>query len=214
MASVVRFILWTALALGIVGGLLRLTIFREWRVPTNDPVLEASLMPTLRAGDLVLLYRLNEPVFGDLVLCPEPEAPGRVVVGRIVAEQGDKVVITNGDARVNGKGFSLERVCDPKEFVTPHPDDGSEVVQRCVWEHLSTNLHMTGLTSGHQPPRAQREVLVPPGHVFLLSDNRLFPYDSRDYGPVEVSTCKERPMFRVVSGKGWMDSEGRFTFVQ
>jgi signal peptidase I len=214
MSALLRFSLWTVLILGVIIGLLRFTIMREWRVPTNDPVLEASIMPTLRGGDLVLLFHLNEPVFGDLVLCPEPEAPGRVVVGRIIGEAGDRVVLKDGDPTVNGKRFRFERVCNPKEFTTPHPDDGSEILQGCMMEDLANNVHMTGTMGGHLPPRDYREVLVPPGHVFLISDNRLFPYDSRDYGPVERATCKERPMFRLVSRKGWMDSDARFMFLQ
>jgi signal peptidase I len=214
MRTLVRFLLWTLLILGLLGGILRLTVLRAWRVPTNDPVLEASLRPTMSGGDLILLWRLTEPVFGDLVMCPEPEAPGRVVVGRIVGEAGDTVKLESGGVQVNGKPFANERRCDPNEFITIDPDDGSEVTQYCDWEVVANTVHMRGTTEGHKPPRDYSDVDVPPGHVYLLSDNRLFPYDSRDYGPVPRETCRETVVARLWSKEGWVDKEARFTVLR
>jgi signal peptidase I len=214
MRTLLRFLLWTMLILGLLGGLLRLTILRAWRVPNNDPVLEASLRPTMRGGDLVLLWRLTQPTFGDLVMCPEPEAPGRVVVGRIVGEAGDTVKIESGEPTINGEPFKNERMCDPRDFVTIDPDDGTEVTQQCDWEVIANRVHMRGTIGGHKPPRNYSEVDVPPGHVYLLSDNRLFPYDSRDYGPVPREGCKETAVFRLWSKDGWVDKDARFTLIR
>ncbi len=214
MRTLVRFLLWTLLVVGLLGGLLRLTILRPWRVPANDPVLEASLRPTMNGGDLVLLWRLTQPTFGDLVMCPEPEAPGRVVVGRIVGEAGDKVRLESGVASINDLAFKNERLCDPPTFITLDPNDGSEVTQQCDWEVIANKLHMRGTIAGHKPPRDYRDVDVPPGHVYLLSDNRLFPYDSRDYGPVPRETCRETVVFRLWSKDGWGDKDARFTLLQ
>jgi hypothetical protein len=55
---------------------------------------------------------------------------------------------------------------------------------------------------------------VPPGHVYLVSDNRLFPYDSRDFGPVEARSCKETVFFRLVGRGGFFDAKTRFTYVR
>jgi type IV secretory pathway protease TraF len=55
---------------------------------------------------------------------------------------------------------------------------------------------------------------VEPGFFFLLSDNRDMPYDSRNYGNVDKDTCKETPVFRLVSAAGMSDVESRFTFIQ
>ncbi len=214
MRTLLRLLLWTLIVFGVIAGLLRLTVLRAWRVPVNDPVLEASLRPTMSGGDLILLWRLTKPTVGDLVLCPEPEAPGRVVVGRIIGEPGDRVRIESGVPTVNGKPFKSERVCDPNRFATEDPDNGIEVDQQCDWEVIGSTLHKVGLALGHKPPRDYSEADVPPGHVYLLSDNRLFPYDSRDYGPVPREGCRETVFFRLVGKKGWGDTESRFTFLQ
>lgn len=215
MAALLRFLLWTALVLGALGLFLHLTVLRVWRVPVNDPVLQASLAPTLQPGDLVLLWRLTEPTFGDLVLCPEPDYPERVVIGRVFAEGGDSIEFVKGAPKVNGKDFKPERQCSPTHFTVVHPDDESkEVKQNCYWEAMANRVHMTGDVAGHGARRDWEKVDVPPGQLFLVSDNRLFPYDSRDYGPVVRDTCRETVVFRLVSRLGWGDRDARLTVIQ
>jgi signal peptidase I len=215
MAAILRFLLWTVLVLGAIGLFLHLTVLRVWRVPMNDPVLQASLAPTLQPGDLVLLWRLTEPTFGDLVLCPEPDYPERVVVGRVFAEGGDSIEFDKGAPKVNGEGFKAERQCSPTQFAVIHPDDESkEVRQSCYWEAMANRLHMAGSTAGFGSARDWQKVNVPPGQLYLVSDNRLFPYDSRDYGPVVRDTCRETVVFRLVSRQGWGDREARLTVIQ
>ena len=99
--KLLRFLFWVALVLGILIAFLRLTAIRWWRVPSNDPYLTASISPSLRGGDLILLWRLTKPAFSDLVLCPEPKQPGRVVIGRIAGVGRDELEITGADIKVN-----------------------------------------------------------------------------------------------------------------
>ena len=54
---------------GIFIGLARLTVLRWWRVPNNDPYLTASISPSVRGGDLILLWRLTKH---DLVPVRDP----------------------------------------------------------------------------------------------------------------------------------------------
>jgi signal peptidase I len=210
--KLVRFLLWTAVIVGGVIGLARLVAIRWWRVPSDDPVLEASIAPTLRGGDLVVLWRATAPRFGELVLCPEPDATDRVVIGRIAGEDGDKVLVVESNVTVNGKQAGTERACDAFEVVDPNT--GAEVKQRCEVESFEGRAHMRGSTAGQRlaPPPQEREVAT--GHVFLLSDNRQYPYDSRDFGTAERSTCREAVVFRLVSKDGYFDQKNRFTFIQ
>jgi signal peptidase I len=208
-----RFLFWTAVVVGGVIGLARLVAIRWWRIPEDDPVLEASLAPTLRGGDLVLLWRATSPRYGDLVLCPEPDAPQRVVIARVLGEQGDSVAIRDSQVSVNGKPSQTEHACD--KFEVTDPNAGSEVEQQCQIEAVAGHSHMRGSTAGHKVGPQPLDVdEVPSGQVYLVSDNRLFPYDSRDFGPVERSTCKESVVFRLVSKSGYFDQKNRFTFIQ
>jgi signal peptidase I len=212
MRGLLRFLLWTALVLGALVGLLRATTLRWWTVPEGDAFLTASVAPTLKPGDVVLLWRLTSPGFGDLVLCPEPNAPERIVIGRLVGEAGDDLEISGGKVKLGRKQASDEMSCG--EFTVEDPNTGVEVTQRCDVEVLNTHRHFRGNTSGHKVVPEPVKVSVPEGTVFLLSDNRLFPYDSRDFGPVPRETCKEFIFFRLVGKGGYLDQGTRLTVIR
>src|SRR5215216_6068952 len=101
MRKMFRFLFWLALVVGIFVGVLRLTAIRWWRVPHDDQYLTASISPSIWPGDLLLLWRLTRPGFGDLVVCPEPGHPERVVVGRLVGEERDVVQVEGSTITVN-----------------------------------------------------------------------------------------------------------------
>ena len=47
-----------------------------------------------------------------------------------------------------------------------------------------------------------------------MSDNRRFPYDSRDFGVVDRSTCKETVFFRLIGREGFFHAPTRFTYIR
>ncbi len=213
MRTILRFTLWTAFVAALIIGSLRAVAIRWWRVPSNDPWLEASIEPSLRGGDLILLWRLTTPHFGDLVLCPEPKAPERVVIGRILGESRDKIDIDASDVSVNGHHFISERACTERTVSVNHPGTSQPVEQSCDMEDLNGVLHQRASANGQPGQPARVTATVADGRVFLVSDNRLFPFDSRDYGPVERSACKESIFFRLVGRDGFFDVGRRFTYI-
>jgi signal peptidase I len=214
MGTIFKILLIIAALAGVVIGIARLTAIRWWRVPMDDPFLEASVAPTLRAGDLVLLWRATPPNFGSLVVCPDPEDPTRVVIGRIVGEGGDKVTIDGDQLEINDRSVHTETACSQAVFEVADPSTGSVVEQSCVIEDLGGVGHMRGSTANAKggPPPSTRE--VGQGKTFLVSDNRRFPYDSRRYGSLDAPTCKESVFFRVVSKNGFLDVKPRFTYIR
>lgn len=215
MRKMFRFLFWVALVLGVMVGLLRLTALRWWRVPHNDKYLTASISPSVRAGDLILLWRLTKPGFGDLVLCPEPGHPERVVIGRLVGEQGDKVEVLGSDIKVNDKQLPTESRCVARSFKESAPQTGIEVEQACSTEEVGGRAHQRGeIPAAEVAPQSVKIESVPPGAVWLVSDNRYFPYDSRDYGPVERATCKETVFFRLVGSGGFFDTTTRNQYIR
>jgi signal peptidase I len=210
-----RFLVWTIVILAVLLGIGRAVAFRWFRLPVNDPIFETSVMPTLAGGDLVVALRLTRPTFGDLVVCPEPNYPDRYVIGRIVGEAGDTVRIVDGKPFVNGAGFKTERACDPQIFTYPDPNnDAEEIKQTCDWEALANHLHMVGTFGNNKVTPAEVEMDVTEGKLFLLSDNRLHHYDSRDFGLIDQATCKETVVLRLVGKDGWMDSDRRLDYIQ
>lgn len=208
-----RFLLWTAIIVGSLVGILRLVAIRWWRIPSDDPILEASIAPTLRGGDLVLLWRATQPGFGDLVVCPDPEDPSLMVIGRIVGEEGDRVVVEGSDFWVNDSRVETEHACAEQTFDVIDPDTGNEVELNCDIEAVGGVSHMRGrITDDRVKQRVERE--VGEGRVFLLSDDRAYPYDSRHFGNAERKTCRESVFFRLVSRKGFFDVENRLTYIR
>ncbi|HEU5074335.1 MAG TPA: signal peptidase I [Polyangiaceae bacterium] len=218
MRGLLRALVWLALALALVVGVARAFAIRWWRVPADDAQLEASIAPTLRGGDLVILWRLTEPDVGDLVLCPEPARDdtevGRIVIGRIVAETGDEVEVKDGRIFINNGPLLTESGCPESTFRVYNPDTDLEVEQHCAIERIGATLHKIGKRGSRvSAPPDQPAVEVNRGEVWLASDNRVLPYDSRDYGSVSRAECTETVVFRLVSEDGYFDVDARFTMI-
>jgi signal peptidase I len=209
-----RSFVWLLIGLGVLIGFLRLTMLRWWQVPPDDAELAVSIAPTLWAGDWLVLWRLSPPGFGDLVLCPDPNDPTQAVIGRIAAEGGDKLVIgDDGQLRVNSVRVNTEQACRQRSFVVADPSSGSEVTLNCEVELLGGVSHPRGRLAGAaQRPLAQT-VEVPQGDVYLVSDNRQYPFDSRHFGSLDRKSCQERVLFRLVSHEGFFDVERRLTLI-
>jgi len=211
MSKFLRFSAWTLVIVGAIIGIARLTVIRWWQVPLGDPYLEASLAPTLRGGDWLILWRGTAPLEGALVLCPEPKANGRLVVARLLGEAGDHVKVNN-DLLVNGRAFETETGCD--SFTVTDPSTKQELKQGCRREVTGSRTHLRGdLIPSLSAPR-EADLDVPKEQVFLVSDNRQFPWDSREFGPVERSTCMETVVFRLVSKDGFFDVPNRLSLIR
>lgn len=213
MRKLLRFLLWVALVAGVIIGLARATAIRWWRVPHDAPFFTASLSPTIRPGDLILLWRLTKPGFGDLVMCPEPRDASRVVIGRLVGESRDEIAIVGADITINGRRQTVESNCAEGTFEEHDPQTDVAVEQHCSIEELGGGTHFRGEipASSHAPSDVTQT--VPVGHVWLVSDNRLFPYDSRDFGPVPRESCTETVFFRLVGAGGYFDAKRRNQFI-
>jgi len=210
--GLIRFLAWTGVLVGILIGVARWTAIRWWQIPDDDPELSASITPSLQGGDWVLLWRFTEPVLGDLVLCPDPDDPTNIVIGRIAAEAGDVIVLEEGKVSVNEHTYDSELNCTERTFSVVDPDSLEDVELSCDMEAIGERTHMRGY--GGKPSRRRISRRVEVGEVFLLSDNRTLPFDSRHYGPMQRDTCKERIFFRLVSKKGFMDTDRCLTYVR
>jgi len=212
MSKFLRFLAWTLIIVGGLIGIARLTVIRWWQLPVGDPYLEASLAPSLRGGDWVLLWRGSAPIEGNLVLCPEPKAAGRLVIARILGEHDDQVKVKSGHVLVNGRSFESEGGCDP--FTVRDPGSHQEVEQPCRREVVGSRTHLRGEVQDSLPSPKDDEVEVPSGQVYLVSDNRQFPWDSREFGPVERSTCVETVFYRLTSKDGFFDVPNRLMLIR
>ena len=210
MRGFLRFLLWLVIITAVVVGVARALAIRWFWVP-DDLVMSASVAPTLRGGDLVILWRATKPSYGDLVVCPEPDSEGWVV-GRLLGVGGDVIEVRGDRILRNGTPISSESSCG--EFTVLDPDTENNVMMRCSLVVAGGRKFTVGDAGGHaRVPRSVKDELMP-GEAFLVSDNHLYPYDSRDYGAVMSSTCTESVVFRLVGAGGWGDTKSRLTVIR
>lgn len=211
MGKFSKALLWTIGVLVVVAILLRATLFKVWAVP-DDPVLAASVGPTLAGGDTVLIMFRGAPGFGDLVRCADPENPERYTIGRIAGVERDIVELEGHRLLVNGKRYDNQSACPKPKFKVEHPTSGASVELNCDVVEMGGGWHYRLHTmSAFQDQK--KTAKVGPGKVFLISDNRAMHDDSRDYGLVDRSTCKQRVFFRLWGKGPWSDDKKRLTLI-
>ncbi len=178
----------------MVGGLR--SAVADWNdVPTG------SMKPTILEGDRIVVYKLaydlkvpfttwrlarwGAPRRGDIVILLSP-SDGTRLVKRVVGVAGDRIAMHNDRLEVNGQPV-------PTEVVGTLEDDGAGRRQRLlVMETVGQRRHAIMITPELPAMRTFGPVTVPPGHVFVMGDNRDESGDSRYFGAVPVSAVTGR----------------------
>lgn len=169
-----------------------------FRIPSG------SMYPTLEIGDFIVVnksaYGLKLPVIqtkilstgepkrGDVIVFKYPKDPNVDYIKRVVGLPGDKITYTNRVVYVNGKP-NVQKIEGPyKGTDSGKMMDGAEVVQ-------VTNVsgrHYKILLDQDKMSLDMRTVTVPPGHYFVMGDNRDHSNDSRFWGFVPEKNIKGR----------------------
>ncbi|HEX6970332.1 MAG TPA: signal peptidase I [Micromonosporaceae bacterium] len=181
-----------------------------------------SMEDTLREGDRVLVnkvvYQVREPARGEIVvfhgtaawnpLVTEPD-PGFVgKVGRTLADlvgisrPGEKDFIK----RVIGLPGDRVMCCDDRGRVMVNgvPLDESYVVRNSPEDAPPDSRHCRS--------RRFNEIVVPPGHLFVMGDHRLRSEDSRCQGTVPIDNVIGRAFVVVWPADRWASLPAPATF--
>ncbi|MHB8353511.1 MAG: signal peptidase I [Burkholderiales bacterium] len=185
--------------------LVRSFMFEPFKIPSG------SMIPTLRIGDFILVNKytygirlpvtnhavinINHPQRGEVMVFKYPEDPSTNYIKRVVGVPGDTVVYQAKHLTINGQAV-------------PTAPDGifSDVEESLNYanfdrfqERLGDHLHSI-ITVDQQPPIFLSQVrdfpersaclynvegfscTVPPGHYFMMGDNRDRSSDSRYWG--------------------------------
>jgi signal peptidase I len=124
--------------------------------------------------------RVEDVQRGDIIVFRQQRPDGTYdFVWRVVALPGDRIAIR--DDRVYLNGQALQR--------HPGPDDGE---MRFYEETAGTQTYRIALPIRPAQAADLAETTVPPGHVFVLGDNRHDAADSRTNGPVPFDSITAR----------------------
>lgn len=182
-------------AVPAVPGLAAPIDWAQYRIPS------ASMVPTIDIGDRLLAiegyYRYFAPRRGDLVAF---EAHGVLYMKRLVGLPGDRVEMRDGALVLNGAPVPIEPL---QSYRAAEPACSPGLYPRYRERFPGGGEHAIILDCGPGNLRTTAPVEVPPGHYFMLGDNRDDSEDSRDpvggFGLVPQEDLVARAIFITFS---------------
>lgn len=129
-----------------------------------------SMLDTLENNEYILInklaYHIGSPDRGDVVVLKPPSDNDRHYVKRVIGVPGDEVILRGGKVYVQKMGSNEE-----EELDEPYLND--------------ENKDKTYPTRENQ--QGEMRYTVPPGHYFVLGDNRTGSSDSRSFAATDDS---------------------------
>jgi signal peptidase I len=204
---------WIVGVAGVVGIVLYAFFFDVWVVPSDDPLLSAAIEPTLHPGDIVAITRRTAIDRGNLLRCPDPQAPGRYVIARAIARWGDELDLSNENVSIDGHTTPSPHACEPREVTVHNPATGEDIVLYCSVEEYGEMTYSA--LRARENPEPFHKVTVEFGKWFLVSDNRHVHLDSRDFGEIESGPAGgcQHIVFRFWGAGGFFDSKNRLSVI-
>lgn len=174
------------------------------------------MFPALKDGDLILTYKLEDPVKNDVVLY---DMNGEERLGRIVGYEGDTIAFSvDGELMVNGCVASEEIFYPTTERVALHQNDNSTAddnssadtesstetpdVEGEATEETETATESSA-SSENTENKGDSVYTVPEGTVYILNDYRTEgTTDSSDFGAVPKTALKGK-IFIMLRRRGF-----------
>ena len=193
--------------------ILRSFVAEPFRIPSN------SMMPTLLTGDFILVNKfkyglrlpinnhkvvaLGEPQRGDVVVFRPPHHPEQDWIKRVVGLPGDRISYQDNQVFLNGEPLPYASVGAYQGKGNGTEMTGAEELRENLAGVEHNVLERTDLPF-NDPGEGEWE--VPPGHYFVMGDNRDNSEDSRYWGLLPEKNLRGKA-FLV-----WMNFDGGVDF--
>ncbi len=116
------------------------------------------------------------PRRGDVVVFRWPGDRSQIWVKRVIGLPGDRIALRDGQVWINGEAAKLQ----PDGTGQAENEDGSLTTAARLIETLPGNRqHTIFKLTALQPLDNMAETVIPPGHIFVMGDNRDNSADSR-----------------------------------
>ena len=209
----------TVIYAGLIAIVIRTFLFQPFNIPS------ASMEGTLLIGDYLFVEKFaygysrytfpfggwpfgdalhgrflaRSPERGDVIVFKFPQDNSTDFIKRLIGLPGDRIQMKDGVLWLNGKPVPKVRVADYVETV-----DGAENHVPQYRETLPGGKSYLTLDRYPEGPADNTDVyVVPPGHYFMMGDNRDNSADSRtEVGYVPAENLEGKAEFRFFSTNG------------
>lgn len=199
----------------LVALLIRAFVIEAFKIPSG------SMLPTLSIGDHIFvnkfiyglripftkhrIVKIGEPKRGDVIVFIYPVDESKDFIKRVVGLPGDNIHIEDQNVFVNGVELPKEKL-----EVSEYPDDNRRLLilnggrhsipSEPGWSDFRFFEEKTGdidhvVQYENYLERQNYDAVVPPGHYFVMGDNRDNSADSRSWGFVPEGNVKGKAMF-------------------
>jgi len=205
----------------LIAFFLRAFVVEAFKIPSKSMVPTLMVGDHIFVNKFVYGIRLpftknwiahfNNPQRGEVIVFIYPRNPSLDFIKRVVGLPGDTVAVKGDDLLVNGEKVMVTPLVpigvdkeNPRilDVATPPETNGKEIELPFFreWKEFNFFIEKLGVASHFiQEEREARgdeiEKVVPPGHLFVMGDNRDNSSDSREWGFVPLDNVKGRAMF-------------------
>ncbi len=176
-SSILELIVIVAIALGLAL-VIQALVVKPYRIPSE------SMVPTLEVGQRVLVNRLaqrfGEPSIGDIAVFHPPAGSEQMPLDQCGERQPPRAACDKPTPQRSETNFIKRIVAGPGDTVSV--DKG-----RVIRNGKPTNEPFISDTCADDNGAActlPKTITIPPGHWFMMGDNRGESDDSRFWGPV------------------------------